>query len=382
MRVMGLVAVACAAALATASPARAGLESDPALGAAADLDAALAALVAADDGPVGASAIVQRGDRISFHRAGVADLRTGRAIHRTDHMRIASTAKAFSGAVALSLVDRGLIGLDDTIGELLAGQPAAWSEVTVAQLMQHTSGVPDFTESQAFRDRFGSDPRGYFAPEELPAFVADRPLNFEPGTEYRYSNTDNILIGLIAQAETGRLYSNDLRQLVYRPLGLMQTSLPNDWLMPRRYIHGYDVPDGGEPPEDISELASASGAWASGGLVSTPADLNRFIRGYVGGALFGGEARARQFAFVEGNSDPPGPGENSAGLSLFRYRTRCGTVFGHTGNIFGYTQFMAATRNGRRSAVVSVSHQYTGSTLEGIRLADERAVCLALSRGG
>jgi D-alanyl-D-alanine carboxypeptidase len=97
---------------------------------------------------------------------------------------------------------------------------------------------------------------------------------------------------------------------------------------------------------------------ASGGIYSTPHDLTRFTRGYVGGELFGGATRSAQFSFVEGgSSEPPGPGKNSGGLALFRYETRCGTVFGHTGNFPGYTQFTAATRNGKRAVTVSVNRQ-------------------------
>ena len=141
----------------------------------------------------------------------------------------------------------------------------------------------------------------------------------------------------------------------------------------------------GGRPRTSPHAISAAFAWASGGIVSTPADLNRFIRGYVGARLFSRRLQARQLRFVAGNSEPIGPGTNSAGLGIFRYRTRCGTVYGHTGNILGYTQFMAATLNGRRSVTASVSEQITNGS-RGAKLAAFRrlrrietdAVCLAL----
>ena len=77
--------------------------------------------------------------------------------------------------------------------------------------------------------------------------------------------------------------------------------------------------------------------WASGAMVSTPFELNRFIRAYASGRLFGAATHSQQLRFVPGSSEPPGPGTNAAGLGIFRYRTRCGTVFGHTGNFPGYT---------------------------------------------
>jgi D-alanyl-D-alanine carboxypeptidase len=156
------------------------------------------------------------------------------------------------------------------------------------------------------------------------------------------------------------------------------------------FIHGYDIPeDPSEEPEDVSELAAAGWAWASGGVVSTPADLNAFIRGYVGGDLFDLQTRAEQREVFEGGgSEPPGPGENSAGLGVFRYETECGTVWGHTGNIpGGYTQFLAASPIGRRSATVSINAQITPTVgdpeaFEALRRAEGRAVCAALAGKG
>ena len=106
-------------------------------------------------------------------------------------------------------------------------------------------------------------------------------------------------------------------EFVYGPLGLHETSLPRGDHMPNPAIRGYDT-DGAGGYEDLTEIAAAGWAWASGGLVSTPADLNRFIRGYVSGALYRGAARQAQFQFVAGGgSEPTGPGDNSAGLALF-----------------------------------------------------------------
>jgi D-alanyl-D-alanine carboxypeptidase len=89
-----------------------------------------------------------------------------------------------------------------------------------------------------------------------------------------------------------------------------------------------------------------------------------------------------QTQFLDGGqSDPPGPGENAAGLALFRYRTRCGTVVGHTGSIpAGYTQFAASTPNGRRSATFTITIQFTEEILPALRRAEVRAVCAALAR--
>jgi D-alanyl-D-alanine carboxypeptidase len=330
-------------------------------------------------GPPGAVAIVQRGNRRTVYTAGVADVRSRRRIRLGDRMRVASVAKAYSGAVALALVSRGRLRLDDTIGKRLPGLPRAWANVTLRQLLNHTSGLPDFSKDGDFVARVRAAPRKPLPPRRLLQFVFDKDLEFAPGSRYEYSNSDNIAVALMAAAATGSSYERQLRTLVLARLGLKRTSLPVGARLPSPYIHGYDV-DPPDPPEDVSTLLAASLAWASGGIVSTPAELNRFVRAYAGGRLFGRRTRAQQLRFVRGSSEPRGPGTNSAGLAIFRYRTRCGTVYGHTGNTPGYTQFAAATRDGRRSVTVSINEQYTPALLGKLRRAEELAVCAALGR--
>ncbi len=353
-RIASLSSLVLVALIASAVPARAGTPP-----AGQRLQRAIDHLTERAEGPPGAIVLVQRGSQLRVFRAGVANVRTGAPMQPWKHMRIASTAKAYSGGVALSLVDQGLLSLDDTIAELLPWAPEAWGEVTLAQALHHTSGIPDFSQSQAFFDRLLANLDDPVKPKELLGFVADEDLEFDPGTRYQYSNSDNVVAALMAAKVTGHRYERVLRDEVLRPLRLRDTSLPSGVEMPRPYIRGYDFDDQGDP-EDVSELFAAGYAWASGGIVSTPLDQNRFIRGYVGRTLFGASTRAEQFDFIPGgSSEPPGPGRNAAGLAIFRYRTRCGTVFGHTGNTAGYTQFFAASRNGRRSVVVAVNRQTT-----------------------
>ena len=347
----------------------------------AKLQRQLDALVKAKDGPPGAIVTLRRGARTEVLSAGVADIRTRRAPRLRDHMRIASVAKAFSGAVALRLVARGDLRLDDSIGGLLPELPAAWSAVTIRQLLNHTSGLPDYTKSAGFGTQFTEDPGGFVSPRKIIGWVENDPLAFTPGTEYAYSNTDNIVIGLIAEKVSGRSYASLLRSFVFRPLGLSQTTFPSTTALPRPYIHGYVV-GAMARPADVSTSLSASGAWASGAIVSTPRELNTFIRGYLGGRLFPASVQAQQLRFVPGGrSSPPGPGRNSAGLAVFRYQTRCGTVYGHTGNFPGYVQFAAASRDGRRSITTSLNIPApTGRLLSRLRAAQTTAVC-ALLRG-
>ena len=323
------------------------------------LDHALRHLVEMSGGPPGAIALVQRGRAAKVHSFGVAETGTTRRPRPTDHMHIASTAKAFSGAVALALVDRGILALEGTVGDYCPDLPANWHPVTLRQLLQHTSGVPEFLNEPAAQKAIGDSLGTAPAPRQLLDFVAHRETVFAPGSSYEYSNSDNIVVGLFVEAAAGRSYENALRRTVLQPLALRATSLRTGPELPTPRLHGYDTQDSGGPPEDVSEVLAGGWSWAAGGIVSTPQDLNRFIRGYVGGELFGADVQAQQARFVRGSSEPPGPGTNAAGLALFRYVTDAGTVYGHTGNTLGYTQFAAASRDGDSSCVVTINAQRT-----------------------
>jgi D-alanyl-D-alanine carboxypeptidase len=372
LSVISSFAIACPA---MASPARNAADRR--------VQAAIDRLVARPEGPPGAIVIVQRGSHRKVFTAGVANIRTGAHMHPWMHMRIASTAKAYSGAVTLSLVQDGVMSLDDTVGDLLPWTNPDWHAVTLAQALHHTSGIPDFTESATFIDAFIDSPDVAPWPRKLLSYVADKDLKFDPGTKYKYSNSDNIVVGLMAKAAAGERYEQLLADIISTPLSLRETSLPRGAELPTPFIHGYQAGDRGSL-EDVSEAIAGGWAWASGGIVSTPFDQNRFIRGYVGRSLFDPGTQAAQFDFVAGGSEPTGPGHNTAGLAIFRYRTSCGVVFGHTGNTFGFTQFFAASHAGTRSAVVAVNRQITQdsqppSLFRDLREVFERASCAALS---
>jgi D-alanyl-D-alanine carboxypeptidase len=371
---IALVALACLG-LALGTATAAAKTSD------ADVLKGLEGLVANAEGPPGAIATLYRDGKLTTLATGRADFDRPAKPRATDHMRIASVAKAFSGAVALHLVEAGQLSLESTIAEVLPQLPSAWGKVTLSQLLNHTSGVPDYTKSDGFIKQATKDPRGFVSPRKVISWVAKDPLAFKPGSRYEYSNTDNIVVGLMVEAVTGRSYGNALERIVFKPAGLGQTSFPTKVKLPGPYIHGYVVEPEAEP-QDVSEFLSPSGAWASGAIVSTPRDLNAFIRADLGRKFFGAAEQALQMHwFPGGESSPPGPGKNSAGLALFRYQTRCGTVYGHTGNFPGYVQFAAATADGSRAVTTTLNIPApTGKFLSRLRHVQTEAVCDLLGK--
>ncbi len=196
-------------------------------------------LVATPGGPPGAIVTLYRNVRTNVLTAGVSEVGPHRPPRATDYMRIGSIAKAFSEAIALELVAEHRLRLDDTIAERAPGLPRAWANVNVRELLEHTSGLPDYTESPGFSHQLEADPRGYVPPARIISWVARERVNFPPGARYRYSNTDNIVVGLIAERVTGRSYGSLLRSRVFGPLGLRHTSFPTGVQLPRPFLHGY-----------------------------------------------------------------------------------------------------------------------------------------------
>jgi D-alanyl-D-alanine carboxypeptidase len=279
-------------------------------------------------------------------------------------------------------VEEGRLALDGTIGELVEGLPKSWGGVTVAELLHHTSGLPDYTTSKGFVKQAETDPRGYVSPRKVISWVRDEPLEFAAGKKYAYSNTDNIVIGLIVEAVTGRGYGDELKRIVFGPAHLAQTSFPTKLPLPKPFIHGYLPATETEAPEDVTTFLSPSGAWASGAIVSTPSNLNAFIRADLGLEFFDrAQQREQMDWWAGGESSPPGPGKNSAGLALFRYQTKCGTVYGHTGNFPGYVQFAAATADGSRAVTTTLNIPApTGKLLAQLRRVQTTAVCALLGK--
>jgi D-alanyl-D-alanine carboxypeptidase len=299
-------------------------------------------------GPPAVIAVLRKGKQTRVLRAGAADLATGRPPRADDHMRIASTAKAFSGAVALSLVDRGALRLDDTLRKRLPQLPAAWGRVTLRQLLQHTSGLPDYVA--AMGGDFFKGRHTYTEPRDLLDLALTEKAKFAPGSKFEYSNTNYLLAGLLIQKVTGRPVAEEITQRVIKPTGLRHTYFPGigDQDIRRPHPRGYHVPKPGDAMRDITEM-DPSWAWAAGQMVATPSDLNRFYSALLGGKLLK-PAQLKQMRTTVPASDL-WPGARY-GLGLISTPLSCGgLVWGHGGDIPGYETRGGATEDGRAVSV-------------------------------
>jgi D-alanyl-D-alanine carboxypeptidase len=351
-----VVAVAAGVLLA---PARAGAAAGPSShgGTAApapqrldpgELQRLLDQIVAA--GAPGAAAWVRDDRGIQQAASGVADLRTGRPMRPGLHFRAGSLTKSLVATVVPQLVAEGRLSLEDTVARWLPGMLPYGDQVTIRQLLNHTSGVPDY-EATVLGTLYGSW-QGRFrvwTPPQLVGLVADHSPDFPPGAAWSYSNTGYVLLGLIVEAATGNTLGQELHRRILGPLGLRDTFFPvNVPGIPSPKSHGYSLPlsPQGEvlngPLLDFT-ICNPSPFWGAGNLISNLDDLTRFFRALLGSRLLPPRLLAAMTTTVP--TDRPVVGY---GLGLQVVETPAGRLFGHDGDIPGFNNIVLSTQDGRR----------------------------------
>jgi D-alanyl-D-alanine carboxypeptidase len=311
-------------------------------------------------GAPGAAALVTDEHGVQQAASGLADLRTGRPMRPGLNYRVASMTKPFVATVVLQLVAEGRLSLSDTVQRWLPGILPYGDQVSIRQLLNNTSGVPEYLLVPLLE--LYASKQGRFrpwTPQELVALVTDQPPLFPPGTTYSYSNTNYVLAGLIVEAATGRTLRQELTGRILRPLRLRDTYFPvNRPDIPGRNAHGYSLPVDDQGPVLDGPLLdftvyNPSLAWAAGNLVSDLGDLARFFRALLGGRLLPPGLLAEMTTTV-----PIGQGAGY-GLGLLVLQTPCGPLIGHDGGIPGFITIVLSTQDGRRQFGVMVNEFFT-----------------------
>ncbi len=222
--------------------------------------------------------LVAKGDHIVLKAAyGYADLEWSIPNTVDTKFRIGSLTKQFTAAAILLLQERGKLNVNEPIKTYLPDVPDAWRKVTVDNLLTHTSGIPNFTGAPGFN----AYERQNHTPQESIALVQDKPLDFEPGTKFYYSNTNYVLLGEIIEHVSGMPYASFLRQNIFIPAGMTETGVDVDSAILPERAQGYDsTPDGFRHADAISMTVPFS----AGFLYSTVGDLLKWER-----ALFAGK---------------------------------------------------------------------------------------------
>ena len=291
----------------------------------------------------GATIGVALADGSSFGLAvGVSDRTANAPMKASDRMLAGSVGKTFAAAVALQLVKEGKIGLDYKISKYLGREkwfsrlPNA-NDITVRQLMNHTSGLVRYEFKEAFTKNLSADPDKVWKPAELISYIFDTKAPFEAGKGWDYSDTNYIVLGMIIEKVTGKKFYDLAKKQVLGPLKLHNT-FPSDRHRIPGLIQGYAGPNNpfGGKDEMISGGRFAINPqfeWTGGGYVSTSEDLARWAKAMYEGKAFDASMLPQM---LDGVSAPMLGRETKYGLGVIIRPTALGTTYGHSGFFPGY----------------------------------------------
>ncbi len=284
-------------------------------------------------------------DGLWLGSGGQADIAQGISAKSCHKYHVASTTKMLASTAALRLVEQGQFQLDDLAAEFLPSEVigrvanlelTGSSGVTIRQLMQHTSGIPDYLTMGYFFDAFNFGLEPGSAAEELERIYGLDPW-FEPGTDFEYSNANYLLLSLIIAETTGSPSHAAVYQYVTEPLGLDSTFARSEH--PMGVVRGYGDLHGNGVLMDHTELTEAvmlGEGKLDGGFVSTASDLATLVRALAKGVLLSEESTSQMQDFLTyepGEDDGP---ENGYGLGLARIETAYGGAIGHYGTVYPY----------------------------------------------
>lgn len=204
----------------------------------------------------------------------------------TTKFRLGSITKQFTAASILLLEERGKLKVEDPVKKYMPDAPAAWDKITIFHVLTHTSGIPSLT---SFPD-FESHQAQAMTPEKLVEWFRDKPLEFEPGTKWNYSNSGYILLGYLIEKITGQTYSDFVQQNIFTPLGMKDSGYDSNSAIIAHRAAGYTQGKSGPVNAGFVHMSIP---FSAGALYSTTEDLLRWEQGLFGGKVLKAESLAK-----------------------------------------------------------------------------------------
>jgi CubicO group peptidase (beta-lactamase class C family) len=220
--------------------------------------------------------LLAKGDQVLFEKSyGSADMEWNVANTPESKFRIGSVTKQFTAACILLLEDRGKLKTDDLVSKYVPNAPAAWAKITIYHLLTHTSGIPSFTNFPEY-EQFQRQPT---TPEKLLAFFRDKPLEFEPGSKWKYSNSGYEVLGYLIEKVTGETYQQFVDENIFKLLDMRDSGYDSNSLVIPHHAYGYTP---GPHGVTVAGYVDMTVPYAAGGLYSTTRDLRKWERGLFG----------------------------------------------------------------------------------------------------
>jgi CubicO group peptidase (beta-lactamase class C family) len=211
--------------------------------------------------------LVARDGHVLFQKAyGLANRENDVPNKLETKYRLGSITKQFTAMGVMILVERGKVRISDPVCDYIDNCPKAWSDITLRNLLNHTSGIPNFT-ALPDADQFACLQK---TPLTAIARFRDKPLDFPPGQNFRYSNSGYLLLGYIIERVSGEKYEDFLRKNIYEPLDMLNSGYDHPWIILKDRASGYASKDG----QIVNAMyAEMSGALGAGSMYSTVEDL-------------------------------------------------------------------------------------------------------------
>jgi D-alanyl-D-alanine carboxypeptidase len=263
-----------------------------------------------------------------------------------DRMLAGSVGKTFAAATALQLVKEGKIGLDDKIEKYFGKE--SWfdrlpnaRDITVRQLMNHTSGLVRYEFKDTFTKDLTANPMKVWTPEERLAYLFGEKAVFEAGKGWDYSDTNYIVLGMIIEKVTGRKFFDEAHRRLIKPLKLSNT-IPQEGPTMKGVVQGYAGPNnpfGGKDAmiENGKFVVNPQLEWTGGGYASTSEDLARWAKMMYEGKAYDPSLLPQ---VLDGAAAPMLGRETKYGLGVIIRKTQAGTSYGHSGFFPGYVTDM------------------------------------------
>lgn len=294
----------------------------------ARIDSLATAFVDSTPVPSVAIAVLRGGDVLALKAFGYAELERQRPATAETVYRIGSLTKQFTAAAIMRLVEQGRIRLDDDVSKYVPGFPLRGQRVTLRHLLNHTSGIHNYTAKPEWARRWADD----LSPDSITAFVARDTFDFAPGTRYSYSNTGYVLLGMVIEKVSNGPYAAFIDREFFKPLGLTGSSYCPSLPADPAFAVGYDRRGGSTVP---TAYLSMTHPYAAGALCMTAPDFLAWQRALSAGRVVSPASYARMTTpdtLIGGRRMTYGFGLGVGMLEGHR-------AISHSGGINGFTSF-------------------------------------------
>ena len=227
---------------------------------------------------MGSILVAQKGHVLLDKGYGFANLEWQIPNSSITKFRLGSLTKQFTAAAILLLEEQGKLKITDRLNKYMTDAPSAWNEVTIFHLLNHTSGIPNYTK---FTD-FAAFTTSAKTPEQQIAYFHDKPLNFKPGSDFEYNNSAYVLLGYLIEKLSGQSYQDFIVENIFKPLEMNDSGYDSHSEILLQRASGYEITLNGLRNTDFLDMSIP---YAAGSLYSTTQGLLRWQEKLFGGKV-------------------------------------------------------------------------------------------------